>query len=54
MISAIEMFFKQLFCRHKDTTFREATLIEKRHYVYGHIICKKCGKELRKITLDNL
>lgn len=54
MLTWLQEKLKQLFCLHKETYFREATAIEKRHYVYGHVICKKCGKEMRKVTLDNL
>lgn len=47
-------WIKKLFCRHKETYFKPASEVEKYHHVYGHIICRKCGKEVSKITLDNM
>lgn len=54
MITWLMLKTKQLFCFHKATYFKEASSIEKYHHVYGHVICCKCGKEVRTVTLDNI
>ena len=54
MITYLQTKLKQIFCRHKNTWFKQPTAIEKYHHIYGHVICCRCGKELKTINLDNL
>lgn len=42
---------KQLFCRHRNTYFKEATSLEKRYWRYGKVICKDCGKVIKEVVL---
>ena len=51
MISWICLKLKQLFCRHRNTYFKEATALEKRYWKYGKVICKDCGKVVKEIVL---
>lgn len=53
MITAIEQWFKQTFCRH-DLVFKESNLLEKRYDIYGYLVCRKCGKVKKRLHLGEV
>lgn len=53
MITAIEQWFKQTFCRH-DLVFKESSLLEKRYDIYGYMVCRKCGKVKKRLHLGEV
>lgn len=42
---------KQIFCLHRNTYFKEATGLERKHDLYGKVICCRCGKCVHQIVL---
>lgn len=53
MITAIEQWLKQTFCRH-DLVFKESNLLEKRYDIYGYMVCRKCGKVKKRLHLGEV
>lgn len=53
MLTAIEQWFKQTFCRH-DLVFKESNLLEKRYDIYGYMVCRKCGKVKKRLHLGEV
>lgn len=51
MITYLQLKIKQLFCKHNETYWKEASSLEKRYWLYGRTICKKCGKVISEVRL---